>query len=1384
MGIRAQMDLGESSFLGVTGLYYNQSIIDERVDVGSEPIRNMLWDVNGRLRRDVPVLTRLIDRLPFIETDVGSSFNIEGEIAQVLPNPNPLGTGYVDDFEAAKRVTSPSLQYRSWKQSARPVGKYLRQRRKMAWWNPFSDRSVQEIWPERETSIRANNLTTTILILDAFFTRFGEEPTDSMWAGITYPLLPGEYDQSQTKFFEIWLNGFQGRMHIDIGDISEDINGNAAINTEDEPLPGTTEGNNLLDEGEDIGLDGCLDELEDGTGGCFGIDDDGDGEIDNGRYDPNDPDASGIDLAVRPAGANIDDPNGDNWKNSSSNISNDFINGTQGNSKSADGSRPDTEDLNGTGSFAADTTNNYFSVSFNLDPTHPDTSFVGGSTFNENGSPTGWRLFRIPLTEFEQAGRSTITWDNVKNLRIWVDSLGGAGINDDIPTARIEIAQIEFVGNEWEEIGIAAIGSDIFSLDDATLNLAVSVVNTEDNQDYSSPPEVEGVFDRLNGIQLREQSLSLDFRTGGLPAMTKGAVSKEIVNRSNDATFLAYSTMKMFVYGDAQDVDPPLMTKESTFYWFFLRLGLGKSTGESYYELRKPLYPEWDKRNHFDIDMGELAGLKRSDVLPDTTIVIDSDSLDGYFLGDVLVIIRGDPSVDRIGRYTVGIINTHPERTIYGRAFIDELRLTDVKKDKGMAVRLSGSLKLADLMTTSFSYIRTDADFHTIQQKISRGPTTNETFQSNLLLNPHQLLPKSWGIRTPVSMNYTRTTSSPKYFPGRDIPAGDIREAPEEIQRRSESVAVKVSFGKSARSRFWLMRQTLDRVTGGVTYQIKDQSNKEIKSLEEQSITTNLNYPIKFSDENYIKPFGIIGKIPWLGNKLKDTRIYYTPTTLQVSGTVAEIISDKVVRADSSTTLNRYNFNLKRSASAKYRLTDNINLDYSRNVNSSLDSLRYQKLDALKRFDTGLDKQISEQFSAKFSPQIFSWLKPNLSYQSQYQWNKVNPINEPDRGANIDVNARFSTALSLSPVKIVESFYRPAGAKAGPRRRSPRRAIPQAVKDDAKPSEVKNKRLEAILKLLHAGSKKILPITLNYSQTSRVGESAVRDQPGLRYRLGLADTSGLLTDTLNTGGLDLSRSSSGADFSWKSGISLGKSINVNISSSRRTSQSQGRSSTTKSVSRSFLVLSDNKEKIGLPLVDWNIRLSGLEKLPILKLVPWTVSLDHSYTGSHVSNIQNQQLAVDSYKRSFQPLVGVTFSFKNGISANLRYSDQLTLNIKDSGDSKEKGNQFSSSINYQRRGGFTIPIPFYGDFKLDNTVNFSLTMETSSSFSFIRVGDSPEFFETQFSRNLSIKPYITYTFSKNVNGSFRFGYSERENPFTGKTITRDIGFDVNMVIRGS
>ena len=92
---------------------------------------------------------------------------------------------------------------------------------------------------------------------------------DSTWVGVTTSLYSGDYDQTQSKFFEIWLKGNKGNLTIDLGKISEDWDGNGVLNNEDIPEAGLTLGNGFLEDQEDTGLDGCFDEYENGWGGCL-----------------------------------------------------------------------------------------------------------------------------------------------------------------------------------------------------------------------------------------------------------------------------------------------------------------------------------------------------------------------------------------------------------------------------------------------------------------------------------------------------------------------------------------------------------------------------------------------------------------------------------------------------------------------------------------------------------------------------------------------------------------------------------------------------------------------------------------------------------------------------------------------------------------------------------------------------------------------------------------------------------------------------------------------------------------------------------------------------------------------------------------------------------
>ena len=119
-GVHMKLDFSDNDYISGGAYFYNQSIIDSKVEVGYEPMRNFLWNVGGKFDTDIDFLTTLTDMIPFVQADKKSSFNIEGEFAKVYPNPNPLGQAFLDDFEASKRTSSPSILQNKWKLSSPP----------------------------------------------------------------------------------------------------------------------------------------------------------------------------------------------------------------------------------------------------------------------------------------------------------------------------------------------------------------------------------------------------------------------------------------------------------------------------------------------------------------------------------------------------------------------------------------------------------------------------------------------------------------------------------------------------------------------------------------------------------------------------------------------------------------------------------------------------------------------------------------------------------------------------------------------------------------------------------------------------------------------------------------------------------------------------------------------------------------------------------------------------------------------------------------------------------------------------------------------------------------------------------------------------------------
>ena len=1422
LGVRSQMDFGEKSFIGGTALYYNQSVMNEKVEVGYEPMRNFIWGLNGRYQQDLPELTRKLDRLPIIETEKQSVFSFEGEFAQILPNPNPInssatgdlnGVAYIDDFEGSKRTTSIPILRRFWKESSAPIdfktGDFFAQRNRgrMNWFNPFVQVRTRDVWPNLSTSIQAQNETTDILVL-RFDPREHQEgvPKDSIWGGIITPFYSGDYDQTQTKFFEIWLKGEEGSITVDLGQISEDMDGNGKLNTEDIPVGGLI-GDGILDDDEDVGLDGCVDAYENGWGSCL--------DLDGPSY--TDYITSGENLLIN-AFSDVDpaDPNGDKWEYSEG--SNDFskINGTEENALDA-GRYPDTEDLDRTGFL--DRTNNYFTKSFSL----LDTTYFAGET-EQNGEPTGWRLFRVPLAEFDQSNSTQQReWNNIHHLRLTL-----SGIEK---TSLVQVAKVELVGNEWQELGVSLDSTEKYNKENADSVFAVSVINTDDNADYRPPQGVQGEYDRINQIRSKEQSLVLKFNE--LPGRANGAAMKTLLSLSGEKaqSYLSYDEMKMYVHGSSQWIG-----NEKTEVDMFMRFGFG----ENYYELIQPVYDGWDEgknRNAVQLDLEWLTRLKLQDSSSvkkyrETDIFMDSTDYKEYRFTDDLgletgkvIRINGQPAINRIKYFVVGVHNL-AETPITGEVWLDELRLSGVNKDKGVSMRVQSRFNLADIINTSFAYKRQDADFHTLQRRLGSNKS-NESFNINSSLNVDKFLPSTWGMKIPLSTTFANSVSRPKYFPGQDVLVTKGNE-PDSILAKTNSMSFTIAGSKSSKSDNKIMKYTVDRLNTRFSASRRSMSNEIQKEVLNETYVGQLSYSLPFGRNNYVMPFKWLSSVPWIGEKLGKTHFYYSPENVNASMNFNEKLTQKTPRRGNKSP-DSYNFGLNQSYSLDYKMTESVKSKYSRAIKSNLNDYRGFLANAAKNRDAGVVTDITESFNSSFSPILMDWLKPTFNYSTNYRWNKARDSNVD--GANIGNQLRFSSGISLSPVKLVELVYKPSNVKGRTpqRSRTPapirsrsrksgvrdeesednidkagvfRETEEKPKKDEEKPQKKKTSE-KKVLKKIHGWARKVNPINLSYTENiNKTGMGVIGEVP-VGYRLGYTRDHGLNHSSqvgTSTGNWDHKK-----DFSIRSGLNLTRAMSIsfnyaqNVSSNRRGSGLEQRS-----MSRDYLSYGKHLEE-GFPFLGWSIRLTGLERNKFIGRFVRTLSLDHATNGKETRAWQFDQFSgppmsffgIDDFitnyndnertsrvNMNFAPLIGATVALKKGVAINMRHNRTLSREESANGGEKVFHDQsYLITANYTHRGGFTIPFPFFDNYKVNNQVNFTFNFDMNKNRTLQKAQEATKFAETAFSSSWKTGIRLTYSFSQSVSGSMIWEYRENDSKHTGKKIDRDFGFDVNLAIRG-
>ncbi|EDP72451.1 hypothetical protein FBALC1_15157 [Flavobacteriales bacterium ALC-1] len=281
-GINIEHQFNENFVLGATLLNLSERPITQKANFNSEPINNTIFGFNGNYSTEVPFLTRLVNKLPNIDTDVPSNLSVRGEFAYLLPGApkgadfNGEATAYIDDFEGTQGAID-LLSPLSWTLSSRPKDLPVNipgdedpgiengyGRAFLNWYtidpifysnqrpNGITDNDVSNLYSRRVfieeifplvDVVQGQTSVINTLDLSYYPTERGPYNFDpnaandaplnpnETWAGITRQITSTDFEQANVEYIEFWVQdpfldnptSQGGKLLVNLGNISEDI---------------------------------------------------------------------------------------------------------------------------------------------------------------------------------------------------------------------------------------------------------------------------------------------------------------------------------------------------------------------------------------------------------------------------------------------------------------------------------------------------------------------------------------------------------------------------------------------------------------------------------------------------------------------------------------------------------------------------------------------------------------------------------------------------------------------------------------------------------------------------------------------------------------------------------------------------------------------------------------------------------------------------------------------------------------------------------------------------------------------------------------------------------------------------------------------------------
>ena len=640
-GVYVEHQISDKFLLGATFLKLNERPFTQKSSFGQEAVNNSMFGFNGNYSTEVPFFTRLVNKLPNMDTDAPSNLSVRGEIAFLEPD-DPKGnsfqgesTIYVDDFEGSQSTIDMRSPF-AWKLSSTPMNdaeslydfnanandlSYGFKRAKLSWYtiDPVffttkpsgisnDDLSLnttrrifsEELYPLTEIAQGQSQVVNT-LDLTYYPTERGSynnalnvstNPKDN-FGGIMRSLNSTNFEQGNVEYIQFWVldpyvgageipSTNTGKIYFNLGEISEDILKDGRKQYENGLGPDQVKVNPQPIWG-DVPASQSL---------IYAFD------VNATNRTNQDLGLDGLpgskEAAIYTNYASQPDPSADDYTyylNASGGIIDRYrdYNGVEGNSavdindaNRASTAEPDVEDINRDNTM--NTINAYYEYSVDMKPNmgvgqNYITDIRNTQITMDNGQVTDarWIQFKIPVAQPENTIGNISDFRSIRFMRMFM-----TGFSDAVT---VRFGALDLVRGDWRRYTNTLDPNDSNPTDDKT-NLDVLAVNLQENNDrcpinYVIPPGVqqEQLYSGNTVINQNEQSLSLRVSGEGLEPEDSRAVFKNV-----SVDMRQFNKLKMFLH--AESLPNEIVLNDDQMVGF---IRFGNDFTQNFYQIEIPL---------------------------------------------------------------------------------------------------------------------------------------------------------------------------------------------------------------------------------------------------------------------------------------------------------------------------------------------------------------------------------------------------------------------------------------------------------------------------------------------------------------------------------------------------------------------------------------------------------------------------------------------------------------------------------------------------------------------------------------------------------------------------------------------------------------------------